>query len=250
MNAFRATLFALSTFSLLTAAGPSHADKAFDQYLALSPTQHHQLEAANKSRKSIADPAKAEKDSATQNLIGLVIGNTGDSGVQPVLNQVLSDTQTIDNAEDTYWQAIQGFLTPTQVAKIYLRNHPPKGPPPPPAPKPPGSGHPSKWDVYFGFNPQTEGQFKAADKAKNASLKGVRQEKDAAVEQLRQLVQSGAADSAIQPTLATLFKDIQTEHQTEETFWGSTLPGFLAPTQVAKIYLHRHAPKGSFNPSL
>jgi Spy/CpxP family protein refolding chaperone len=254
MSLPRAAIFGIISAPLLAGANPSYADKAWDQYLGLNPQQHQQLKAAEESRKKIVDPAKLDRDSATQSLTGLVLGNSGDSAVQPVLNQVLSDIQTIDNAEDTFWQAIPGFLTPTQVAKIYLRNHPPKNPamnPPPPSnPNPhPGPRQPRPdWNAYFGLNPQTEGQLKAADNAKNVSLKGGREEKEAAVEQLQQLVQAGAADSAVQPTLATLFKDIQTDHQTEETFWGTTLSGFLTPTQVAKIYLHRHAPKDSFNP--
>lgn len=236
---------------LLMAAKISYADRAWDLYLALTPPQHQQLKASNESKKKIVDPARLDKDSATQNLITQVLNNAGDTVVQPILNQILSDSQTIDNTEDTYWQSLQGFLTPTQVAKIFLKGHPPKNPSmvPPPSPQ----GNPAKpkfnWNAYFGLNGATEAQLKAADNAKNAALKSVRDEKEAAIDQLRQLVQSNAADSAIQPTLATLFKDIQTEHQTDETFWGATLPGFLNPTQMARLYLHRHAPKGSFNPA-
>jgi F0F1-type ATP synthase membrane subunit b/b' len=245
----------LMTFLFLAGPSLSYADKAWDQYLGLSPQQHQQLKAAEQSKKNIVDPARQDKDQAIQNLIAQVLANAGDFAVKPILNQVLTDQQTIDNMDDTFWSSIQSYLSPTQVAKIFLKGHPPKNPsmntPPPSNPNPPGPHQPKpSWNAYFGFSKDQESQLKADDGVKNASLKSIRAEKDAAIEQLRQLVQSNAADAAIQPTLTTLFKDTQTDHQTDETFWGSTLPGFLNPTQMAELYLHRHAPKGSFNPPL
>ena len=137
------------------------------------------------------------------------------------------------------------------MAKIYLKRHPPKNlsqTPPTTAHKPPNTQPPYNWNAYFGLAKDLQSQLKAADQNKNAQMKTARDEKEAAIAQLNQLVQSNAVDASIQPTLTTLFSDIRTEHTTEQAFWGTTLPGFLNPTQVAKLYLHRHAPKGGFNP--
>ncbi len=241
-----AGLLFLSSF-LAFGTAPAQADQGWDQYLALNPDQKAQLKAANEKRKGPLEIVRQDKDQATQDLANQVLANAGDAVLQPLLNQVLDDMQVIDKSDDTYWSSLLNFLTPTQVAKLYLKGHQPKNPGPA-APHPPGP-HPSfKWDAYFGFNPVTAQQFKAADQARNAQMKNAREDQEAAIEQLNQLVQSNAADSAIQPTLTTLFNAIQTEHQTEQSFWGATLPGFLSPTQMAKLYLHRHPPKGGFTP--
>lgn len=239
------------TAVLLSVASLSYADKAWDQYVGFTKAQHQQWGASNKSKEAIVKPARQDKDASTQSLIGQVLANGGDSVVQPILNRILSDIQTMDNAEDTFWQTVQGFLTSTQVAKVYLKWHQPKPPAAPsnnPKPSNPNPQPPYNWNAYFGFTPDQASQLKGADQAKNTSLKPVRDEKDSALSQLAQLVQSNAADSAIKPTLNTLFADIQGEHQTEQTYWGTTLPGFLSSTQMAKLYLHRHAPQGTFNP--
>src|SRR5579859_2961053 len=100
MKLSRATIF-VSAF--LSAASLSYADKAFDQYVGFTKPQHQQFSAANKSKEAILKPARQDKDSATQSLIGQVLANGGDSVVQPILNKILSDIQTMDNAEDTFW---------------------------------------------------------------------------------------------------------------------------------------------------
>lgn len=242
-------LLVLSAFLLLGTI-PIQADPAWNQYLALNPDQKAQLKAANEKRKGPLQIVRQDKDEAIQNLVNQVKANAGDAALQPILTQILDDVQVIDKSDDAYWPSLMGFLTPTQVAKIYLKGHPPRSTIAPSVQRPNNPNpHPSfKWEAYFGFNPATAQQFKAADQAKNNQMKPLHEEQEAAVEQLNQLVQSNAADSAIQPTLTTLFNAIQTEHQTEQAFWGTTLPGFLSPTQMAKLYLHRHPPKSGFNP--
>ena len=240
----------LMTAVLLTGSF-SYADKAWIQYLGLSKSQIIDLKNAEEARKGIVQPEKQEQEVATQNLMNRVLANAGDSVVQPLLSQILGEIKTIDGAEENYWQTLMGALNPTQVAKIYLKGHPPKNPStaspaavnpiPNPAPR-------YDWNAYFGFTSVQQTQFKTTDQAKNNQMKSSRDEKEAATQQLAQLVNSNAPDGSIQPTLGTLFTDIQTEHQTEQAFWGTTLPGILNPTQMAKLYLHRHTPKGVFNP--
>lgn len=231
----------------------AHADKAWEQSLGLNPSQKMQLKAADQTRNGVVKPAQSDRDSATQTLISQVLANAGDTTLQPILSQVLGDIKTIDGAEENFWQSISGSLTATQVAKIYLKRHPPKAPannppsaPPAPGPKPAGFN----WGQYFGLGKDIQTQLKTADQARNSQMKTTREEQESAVAQLYQLVQSNAPDASLQPTLTTLFNDLHTEHVTEQAFWGTTLPSFLTPTQMAKIYLHRHTPKGSFNPPL
>lgn len=231
---------------------PGWADPAWDQYLGLNPSQKAQLKDVNQKRKQPMEIVRQDKDDATQTMVTQVKANAGDNALQATLKQVLDDIQVIDKADEDYWAAISGFLAPTQVAKIYLKGHPPKNP------SAPGPQHPANpqphinWNAFFGLSRPQAQQLKAADQARNSQMKPTREEQEAAVEQLNQLVQSGAADNAfqatLQPTLTTLFNDLHTEHQAEQDFWGTTLPGFLAPTQMAKLYLHRHPPKGGFQP--
>jgi hypothetical protein len=243
---------ALMAAVLLTASF-SYADKAWDQYLGLSKSQRSQLKIDNENKKGIIQPEKQEQEVATQTLINQVLANAGDAVVQPILSQILGEVKTIDGAEENYWQSLMGSLNPSQVAKIYLKDHPLKNPsaaPPSPAANPmPNLSPRYDWNAYFGFTSVQETQFKAADQAKNNLMKSSRDEKEAAIQQLVQLVNSNAPDGSIQPTLGTLFTDIQTEHQTEQAFWGTILPGIMNPTQMAKLYLHRHTPKGVFNPA-
>jgi hypothetical protein len=167
------------------------------------------------------------------------------------LNQILSDNKTINATEDLFWTSVGAFLTPTQVAKLYLKGHHPKNQTPSPqmsAPKPTNSQPLYNWNAYFGFSKEVQAQLKAADQNRNGQMKTAREERDAALVQLNQLVQSNAADPAILGVLKTIFSDEKNEHATEQAFWETTLPGFLNPTQMAKLYLHRHASKGGFNP--
>jgi hypothetical protein len=228
---------------------PALADKAWDTYLGLNPTQRGQLKMAGKTRGNMAKPAREDKDAATQTLMTQVLANAGDSTLQPILTQILGDIKTMDGAEDSFWQAIQSFLSPTQVAKIFLKGHPPKNTAQnPPPPKPANPQPPFNWNAYFGFTKDQQIQLKAADQQKNTQVKPTQEEKEAAIQQLSQLVQTNAPDTSIQPTLTTLFNDIETEYAANQAFWGTTLPGFLSPTQMAKLYLHRHPPQGGFHP--
>lgn len=238
--------------AVFLAAALAHADKAWDQYLGLSKDQRVQYKNAEQSRKSIIDPARQDKESATQNLVSQVLANAGDAAVGPILGQITGDTKTIDGAEEMFWRSVSGFLASPQVAKIFLKWHQPKYPaasPAPPAPKPAGARLPKlDWNSYFGFNKDLQDQLKSADQAKNAEMKSDRNNQEAYLEQLDQQVQGNAGDSAIQITLTSLFSALESEHHAEQNYWGTTLPGFLTPTQVAKLYLHRHSGKIPFNP--
>ncbi len=242
---------ALMAAAFLTASLSYADDKAWVQYLKLSKTQMMELRNANQTRKGTVQPERQEQEVATQSLMNQVLANAGDSAVQPILNQILGKIKTIDGADENYWQSLMGALNPAQVAKIYLKDHPPKNPsaaastPVAPIPNP---APPYNWNAYFGLTQDQQTKLKAADQDKNSQMKSNRDEKEAAVEQLDQLVNSNAPDGSIQPTLETLFADIQIEHQGNQAFWGTTLPGFLSSTQMAKLYLHRHTPKGVFNP--
>ncbi len=249
-NSFINAFWASVAFLLLTVS-LSHADKAWDQYLALNPSQRVQYKGAEQSRKGAIDPAKQDKDGATQTLMSQVLANAGDSSVLGTTSQILGDIKTIDGAEEVFWRSISGFLAPTQVAKIFLKWHQPKNAQAPPAaPKMPMPNPAPKfdWNGYFGFTKDLQTQLKAADQAKNTQMKTDRDNQESSLGQLAQQVQSNAGDGPIQMTLTSIFSIIEDEHHVEQAFWGTTLPGFLSPTQLAKLYLHRHAPKGGFNP--
>ncbi len=244
-------LMLLGGWGFIAMAGvtPGWADPAWDQYLGLNPGQKAQLKVTNEKRKQPLQIVRQDKDDALQTMVNQVKSSAGDTALQATLRQVLDDVQVLDKADEDYWAAISGFLTPTQVAKVYLKGHPPKSTIAPAVQRPNNPNPPfRKWEAYFGLDRAQSSQLKAADQARNSQMKPTREEQEAAMEQLNQLLQSGASDTALQPTLTTLFNDLHTEHQTEQAFWGTTLPGFLAPTQMAKLYLHRHPPKGGFTP--
>ncbi len=228
-------------------ASLSFADRAWDQYLNLNPIQKQQLNGDNKTKSNTVKPARADRDAATQTLITQILGNAGDSAIQPLLTQIFADTNTIDSSEDSYWPTISQFLSPTQVAKIFLKNHQPQNPPPAPAQP---AMHPPKynWTAYFGLTSTQQTQYKTDDQEKGTAEKELKASTNSLITQLNQQVQSNAGDGPIQPTLNQIFGNLQNQQQTELTFWTGTLPAFLTPTQIAKIYLHRHAPKGTFNP--
>jgi hypothetical protein len=242
-NRFKLLISALLIF---LPASLALADQTFIHSLGLTAPQAAQLKTAQQTKKTTLDPAKIDRDSSTQNLAGQVLANAGDSTVQPVLNQILNDTQTIDSADDSYWQNLTSFLTPTAAAKLYLKDHHPKNQNPSPNPGAPKPHY--DWTAYFGLTPTLQAQFKTADEARSASVKPAQENADSYLAQLSQQVQGNAEDSVILGSLSLILSNVQTIHQTEEAFWAATLPGFLSPTQEAKIYLHRHPPKGGFTP--
>jgi hypothetical protein len=220
-------------------AGPS-----WYQSLGLTKDQGKQLRGFNQAKSATIKQAFQEKEGNTVNLAHLVLSGAGDADLQPALGQVLSNLQTMVEADDNYWKNLQSFLTPGQVAKIYLKTHPDAAPVTPPARPKDGVN----WAAYVGLTPAQYKQLKDTNVQWMGRMKAKVSDRVSTLKQLEASIQNGAPDAQVLPLLNTLLATVQGKHQTELDYYEKDLPAFLSPTQVAKLYLHRRPPKEGFSP--
>jgi hypothetical protein len=150
----------------------------------------------------------------------------------------------MERADDDYWKNLQSFLAPSQVAKIYLKFHPDV----PPVAARARTKDKVNWAAYIGLTPAQLKQLKSANSQWMGQMKGKVSERTSAYQRLEKAVQSGAPDAEIQPILNALLAAVREKHQIDQDYYAKDLPGFLSPTQVAKLYLHRRPPKEGFIP--
>lgn len=228
----------------LSAAACAFAGPTWYQSLGLTKDQGRQLRGSNRAKSATLRQAYRDKEGNTEYLAKQVLSGAGDTALQPVLVRVLSSLQAMEKADDDYWKNLQSFLSPGQVAKIYLKFHPHV--PPVAAPARPRDG--VNWVSYIALTPAQIKQLKSTNSQWMGQMKGRVSERTATYQQLENAVQAGAPDSEIQPVLKALLAAVREKHQADQDYYGKDLPGFLNPTQVAKLYLHRRPPKEGFNP--
>lgn len=228
----------------LSVASCAFAGPTWYQSLGLTKDQGRQLRGSNQAKSATIKQAFQDKEGNTGHLAKLVLSNAGDTAIQPVLGQVLSSLQTMEKADDDYWRSLQSFLAQSQVAKIYLKFHP-NVPPVAARARPKDKVN---WVAYIGLTPAQLKQLKSTNSQWMGQMKEKVSERTSAYQKLEKAVQSGAPDAEIQPILNTLLATVVEKHQVDQDYYGKDLPGFLSPTQVAKLYLHRRPPKEGFIP--
>jgi len=98
------------------------------------------------------------------------------------------------------------------------------------------------WKAYFGATKEQQQKLEAANKAKNESIKPLRQQKDDQIELLRQKVNATASDNDIQTAFRAVRSSEKAIQDAENGYWD-TVAGFLTPMQQAKLFLRGHPKK-------
>ena len=216
--------------------------------VALGKEQRHKLDSVNGTKSSNVKSLREKEDASVEQLRQKVDAKASDADIAAVFSTVRSYTKSIQAAEDGYWDSLAVFLSPSQQAGLFLKNHPPKNalppaagaasPPSSPTSKPPQQygNPPQDWKAYFGLTKDQQGKFDTANKAKAAALKTLRETQDGAIEALRQKVNSNASENDIAAAFTTVKTDMKAIQNAENSYWD-TLSGFLSPTQQAKLFL-------------
>lgn len=214
------------------------------QSLGLTKDQEIRLRKCNQAKSTSIKQAYSDREGNSEYLAKQVLSNTGDATLQPTLGQVLFSLQAMEKADDDYWKELQSFLSPNQVARIYLKFHPDVPPVVPPARPKDGIN----WSAYIGLTPAQFKQLKSVNSQWMTQMKAKAAERNAGLQQLEKAVGAGDSDNQIQPLLTSLLSSVEERHRIDQEYYGKDLPAFLSPTQVAKLYLHRRPPKTGFNP--
>src|ERR1700722_20320002 len=231
-------IMAIGGLVMMTSVSLVLADPPFWKSLGLTPSQTVQFKAIQKNKNAVEDPAKADKEASTDNLASQVLAKSKDIVIRPILAQIWADTKTIQDTEDNYWEALSNALTPTLVAKLYLKDHQPQSQDFATPVDTPVAGVPTQtpfdWNAYVGLTPVLQAQWENKESTYKTAVQQIEQTRDSSLQQLSQEVQDSATDSLIQSTLTLLFSSVQSLHQTNRIFWTNSLSDFLSPTQEAK----------------
>lgn len=103
-------------------AADKAAAEAWKQSFALTPDQKAKFDAANKAKGETMKGLQAAKESALEQLGAKVEAKAPDAEVKPAVDAARRALAAIPAQEDSYWDTLGGFLTPTQQAKLYLKN--------------------------------------------------------------------------------------------------------------------------------
>lgn len=95
------------------------------------------------------------------------------------------------------------------------------------------------WYQSLGLTKDQSRQLRGSNLAKSATIKQAYQDKEGNSEYLAKQVLSGAGDTAVQPVLGQVLSSLQTMEKADDDYWKN-LQSFLAPGQVARIYLKFH----------
>lgn len=257
LKSYGKILSAVFLFGTMAVWADAHAD--WKAYFGLNPDQQKKFDQANKDKTAKVKPLRDREQPAIENLRNLVDAKAGDDQVRSAFSDVRLTGKSIQDAEEQFLDALTAFLTPTQEAKLLLKNHAPKNGPgaqplagqplagQPPAVQPPKPPEDSAqkalekqaaeaWKQSFALTPDQKKQFDAANKAKGQTMKQLQADKETALEQLSQKVEAKAADSDIKGSLDNARHALAAIPAAENSYWEG-LAGFLNPTQQAKLYL-------------
>ena len=104
------------------------------------------------------------------------------------------------------------------------------------------------WDQYLNLDPNQKAQYKPAEQNRKRTVDGTKKDREATTDNLAAQVLANSGDAAVQPVYSQVMGENKTINDADEAFWR-TISGFLAPTQVAKIFLKWHKPKEPGNPT-
>ncbi|GEM_PF-3585391 len=229
----------------------AHAD--WKTYFGLNADQQKKFDQANKDKAAKVKPQRDKEQPSIENLRQLVDAKASDGQISSAFSDMRLTGKSIQESEEQFLDAVSAFLTPTQEAKLLLKNHPPKNaataqPPAVQPPKPPEDSAlnvakkaedklaAEAWKQSFALAPDQKKQFDAANKAKGQAMKQLQADKETALEQLSQKVDAKAADADVKSSLDNARHALAAIPTAENAYWDG-LAGFLSPTQQAKLYL-------------
>jgi hypothetical protein len=232
--------------------------------LGMTKAMHERLNAVNKNKSATVKQLREGLNAAIEDLRARVDAKGADNDISVSFSTVKKDMKSIESTEFFYWDSLAAFLTPPQVAAVFLKSHPPKNPSPAPQAPAPAAVKPQTppvqtaatqpapimtekdWKAYIALNPDQQDKLNAANKAKGTTLGPLRTNRDNDIETLRSKVNAHAPnahpDADILATFSTVKSDMKSISDTENGFWD-TVAAFLSPTQVAKLFLKGHPKK-------
>jgi len=225
--------------------------------LGMTKEMHARLNAVNKNKSTTVKQLRDGLTLAIEDLRTNVDAKATDNDLTASFSTVKLDMKSIESAEFFYWDSLTAFLTPPQVAALFLKSHPPKNPSPAPStaavkpqtPPPQNApGQPSTvmsekdWKVYIAVTPDQQDKLNATNKAKGSALNPLRTNRDNDIETLRTKVNAHAADADIQAAFSTVRSDLKAISDVENGFWDS-VAAYLSSLQVAKLFLKGHPKK-------
>jgi len=247
---FQALVCGIAVVSIVFGAQSTNDWKT---YFGATKEQQQKLDTANKAKSTTAKALRDQEDATIEQLRQKVEANAPDADLTTIFNTVKSTTKSIQKAENDFWDTIEGFLSPTQVAKLFLKSHPPKNqtastaaPANTAKPQTPSVVKPATpaqdWKSYFAATKEQQQKLDTVNKTKNEKVKSLREQKDNQIEQLRQKVDAAAPDNDIQTAFAAVRSSDKAIQDAENGYWD-TVAGFLTQTEQAKLFLRGHPKK-------
>jgi hypothetical protein len=226
--------------------------------LGMTKAMHGKLNAVNKNKSATVKQLRDGLNASIEDLRGKVDAKAPDNDITASFSTIKTDMKSVESVELFYWDSLAAFLTPPQVAAVFLKSHPPKNPSPAPTPAPVKPQTPpaqqnaaaqsanvmseKDWKAYIALTPDQHDKLNAANKAKGTTLNPLRTNRDNDIEALRSKVNAHSPDADIQAAFSAVKSDIKAISDAENGFWD-TVAAFLSPLQVAKLFLKGHPKK-------
>jgi hypothetical protein len=226
--------------------------------LGMTKAMHGKLNAVNKNKSATVKQLRDGLNASIEDLRGKVDAKAPDNDITASFSTIKTDMKSVESVELFYWDSLAAFLTPPQVAAVFLKSHPPKNPSPAPTPAPVKPQTPpaqqnaaaqsanvmseKDWKAYIALTPDQHDKLNAANKAKGTTLNPLRTNRDNDIETLRSKVNAHSPDADIQAAFSAVKSDIKAISDAENGFWD-TVAAFLSPLQVAKLFLKGHPKK-------
>jgi Spy/CpxP family protein refolding chaperone len=226
--------------------------------LGMTKAMRDRLNAINKNKSTTVKQLHDSLNAAIEDLRTKTDAKAPDNDISALLSTVKLYMRSIQSDELFYWDSLAAFLTPPQVAAVFLKSHPPKNQSPAPAPavvKPQtlpaqqnATANPANvmsekdWKAYIALTPNQQDKLNAANKTKGTTLGSLRTTRDNDIETLRSKMNAHSPDTDIQAAFSTVKSDIKAISDGENGFWD-TVAAFLSQTQVAKLFLKGHPKK-------
>ena len=220
--------------------------------LGMTKAMRDRLNAVNKNKSATVKQLRDGMNAAIEDLRGKVDAKASDNDIAASFSTIKTDMKSVESVDLFYWDSLAAFLTPPQVAAVFLKSHPPKNPSPTPAPAPVKPQTPpaqpanvmseKEWKAYIALAPDQQDKLNAANKAKGTTLNPLRTNRDNDIETLRSNVNAHSSDTDILAAFSAVKSDIKAVSDAENGFWD-TVAAFLSPLQVAKLFLKGHPKK-------
>lgn len=219
--------------------------------LGMTKAMRERLNAVNKNKSANVKSLRDAQNTAIEDLRSKVDANAADADIAAVFSGIKAGMKSIRDAEIGYWDSLAVFLTPTQIAKIFLRSHPPKNstaapapaakPQPAPQATPPAMSE-KDWKAYTALTKDQEDKLNAANKERGTNLASLKNTRDNDIENLRSRVNANASDADVQAAFSSVKSDLAAIMDADDGRWD-TVAAFLSPLQTAKLFLKGHPKK-------